>query len=123
MYQVSVRRHFDAAHALRGYKGKCENMHGHRYEVVVGCQLEHLDEIGLAVDYGDLKRALDEILEQFDHHCLNDLALFAELNPSSENIARLTYEMMADALPEAGLVFVEVYESPDAWVRYSPNPL
>lgn len=83
MYTVSVRRHFDAAHALRGYAGKCERRHGHRFEVVVSVQRCQLDSIGLALDYGIIKRELDSVLALLDHTDLNETPPFDEINPSS----------------------------------------
>jgi 6-pyruvoyltetrahydropterin/6-carboxytetrahydropterin synthase len=121
MYRVHVQRHFDAAHALRGYRGKCENLHGHRYEVVVCVQRSMLNEIGLAYDFTELKRALDALLERFDHHYLNEVPPFDSINPSAENIARTVYDSLRVQLPEAGIAYVEVYESPDAWARYSED--
>ena len=119
MYRVLVKRHFDAAHALRGYRGKCENLHGHRWEIVVCAQREDLDHLGMAVDFGVLKRALDGVLKGLDHTCLNEVLPFDAMNPSSENIARVVYEQMEARLPDVQLVFVEAWESPDAWARYS----
>lgn len=119
MYQVRVKRHFDAAHALRGYSGKCEALHGHRYQVVVCLEADELDEIGLAYDFTALKEALQPIIERFDHAYLNELPPFNELNPSSENIARLIYEELEESVEGARLSAVEVWESPDAWVTYS----
>jgi 6-pyruvoyltetrahydropterin/6-carboxytetrahydropterin synthase len=121
MYQVRVKRHFDAAHALRGYEGKCESMHGHRYEVVACLEADRLDKTGLAYDFTALKRALDVIMERLDHKCLNDIPPFDEMNPSSENIARVIYEELAGSIEGAELRSVEVWESPDAWVTYSPD--
>jgi len=121
MYQVHVRRHFDAAHALRGYHGKCENLHGHRYEVVVCIQRRELDQVGLAYDFTALKRALDHLLERFDHHHLNETPPFDVINPSAENIARVIYQELAACLPEAGIRYVEAWESPDAWATYSED--
>ncbi len=119
MYEVSVRRHFDAAHFLRGYGGKCEELHGHRFEVVIRAQGEALNDIGIAFDFSELKRSLDEILKRFDHVCLNDTAPFDAINPSSENIARTVYEELMGKL--GGVVSrVEVWESPDSWVTYAP---
>lgn len=119
MYQVHVRRHFDAAHALRGYHGKCESLHGHRYEVVVCIQRRELDQVGLAYDFTALKRSLDRLLERFDHHHLNETPPFDVINPSAENIARVIYQELAACLPEAGIRYVEAWESPDAWATYS----
>jgi 6-pyruvoyltetrahydropterin/6-carboxytetrahydropterin synthase len=121
MYKVRVRRHFDAAHALRGYKGKCETTHGHRYEVVVCVEADALDALGLAFDFTKLKRALDSVIERFDHTYLNEMAPFDEENPSSENIARFIYEELEGSIGGARLGSVEVWESPDAWVTYAPR--
>ena len=67
MYEISVEKHFDAAHYLRGYQGKCEEMHGHRYRVVVKVKAEKLNDIGLSYDFTDLKRYLKEVIDRFDH--------------------------------------------------------
>lgn len=117
MYRVHVRRHFDAAHALRNYQGKCENLHGHRYEVVVGVESDQLDEAGMAVDFAWLKRELDAVLERFDHRNLNETPPFDRLNPSAENIARTIYQELEGRIGR-GLKYVEVWESPDAWATY-----
>lgn len=119
MYEVRVKRHFDAAHALRGYKGKCETTHGHRYEVVVCLEADALDEMGLTYDFTELKRVLDSVIERFDHSYLNEMPPFDEKNPSSENIARVVYEELEGRIAGARLGSVEVWESPDAWVTYS----
>ena len=121
MYRVNVRRHFDAAHALHGYGGKCERLHGHRWEVVVCVESENLDAVGMAFDFTLLKRELDEVLARFDHHNLNDTPPFDEMNPSCENIARFIYQQLERRLPGAGLRYVEAWESPDAWATYSPD--
>jgi 6-pyruvoyltetrahydropterin/6-carboxytetrahydropterin synthase len=120
MYQVRVKRHFDAAHALRGYEGKCEATHGHRYQVVVCLETEALDDKGLAYDFTLLKRALDPIIERLDHTYLNEVPPFHEMNPSSENIARFFYEELGGSVEGVCLSSVEVWESPDAWVTYCP---
>ncbi|MFC1900821.1 6-carboxytetrahydropterin synthase QueD [Chloroflexota bacterium] len=123
MYQVSIERHFDAAHYLREYQGKCEALHGHRYSVIVKVEALQVNEIGLAYDFTILKRHLDEILERFDHTCLNDVPPFDEINPSSENIASTVYNELAPKLKgeTVSLSCVEVYESPDSWVSYKPD--
>ncbi|MCK5577606.1 MAG: 6-carboxytetrahydropterin synthase QueD [Dehalococcoidales bacterium] len=120
MYQISVEEHFDAAHALRGYKGKCEALHGHRFQVVVKVRASQLDDIGLAYDFTELKAKLRAILERFDHSCLNDMPPFDKINPSSENIAATIYGEMKTRLEEApvSLEAVEVRESPESGVEY-----
>ncbi len=123
MYQISVEEHFDAAHALRGYKGKCEAMHGHRFGVVIRVKATALDDIGIAYDFAELKRHLREILARFDHTCLNDLPPFDHLNPSSENIASAVYGELQGRLAEAPVAIssVEVWESPQTGVSYTPD--
>jgi len=123
MYQVSIERHFDAAHYLRDYQGKCESLHGHRYVVVAKVKASQLNEIGLAFDFTILKKNLDEILSRFDHTCLNDVPPFDKINPSAENIASTIYNELTPRLTDtpASLFSVDVYESPDSWVTYSPD--
>jgi 6-pyruvoyltetrahydropterin/6-carboxytetrahydropterin synthase len=119
MYEISVREHFDAAHALRGYKGKCENLHGHRFEVVVTVRVDELDDIGLAYDFSEIKRHLREVLARFDHTSLNDIKPFTRINPSSENIAATIYgELRKRKLP---IFSIKVCESPDSCVSYTPT--
>ena len=132
MYTISVEKHIDAAHYLRGYKGKCENMHGHRYKIVVKVSAPKLNKIGLAYDFTDLKAHLDKILERYDHTCLNDVKPFDKINPSAENLAATIYNELKKSLDSArdkklgkgvavpALSAVEVWETPEQGVIYSP---
>jgi 6-pyruvoyltetrahydropterin/6-carboxytetrahydropterin synthase len=121
MYQVSVEQHFDAAHYLRNYHGKCENLHGHRFKVVAHLKAEKLNEIGLAYDFVELKRNLADVLAKFDHTCINDIPPFDKINASSENIAATIYKRLRTKLTkEIVLVSVEVWESPQTYITYSP---
>lgn len=92
MFEVSVEETFSAGHALRGYKGKCENPHGHNYRVRVNIEGERLDSIGLLFDFVHLKRILRDLIEDVDHKFLNDQAPFDAINPSAENIAKFFYD-------------------------------
>jgi len=123
MYEVSIRKHFDAAHYLRGYQGKCETIHGHRYEVVVTVRARETDEIGLAYDFSVLKKKLGGILDRLDHRCVNDVPPFDEINASAENIARIIYQELHPMLQGtvAHLHSVQVFESPDSAVTYFPD--
>ncbi len=123
MYQISVRDHFDAAHYLRGYRGKCENIHGHRFEVVITAEAPGLDDIGITYDFTQLKGHLKEVLSRFDHVSLNDTPPFDRANPSSESIAAEIWKDMEGRLQGApvSLKTVQVWESPDAWVTYAPD--
>ncbi len=122
MYQLSVEEHFDAAHYLPNYHGKCENLHGHRFKVIARVEAMKLDEGGLAYDFAELKHHLRGVIARLDHCCLNDVAPFDKIAPSSENLATAIY---AELLPRisrspATLTCVEVWESPTSGVAYYP---
>lgn len=125
MYEVSVEQEFDAAHYLRGYQGKCEKLHGHRFRVVASVQAEHIDEVGMAYDFTRLKRHLADVLGRLDHICLNEVAPFDGMNPSSENIATMIYRELESMLKDPGVSLskVQVWESPHTCVTYSPGEL
>ena len=101
MFEVTVEDTFAAGHALRGYRGKCENPHGHNYKVRVRLAGEQLDGIGLLYDFKDLKSVMNEIIDRLDHQYLNDVEPFRELNPSAENLARYFYQEANDKLSAA----------------------
>ena len=114
MYEVSVEHTFAAGHALRNYKGKCENVHGHNYRVRVVISGNTLDQTGMLADFVELKRLLREISEPMDHVFLNDIEPFTQLNPSAENIARYICEQMEQRLKQENPVKVSavpVWES------------
>jgi len=94
MFEVSVDETFAAGHALRGYRGKCENVHGHNYKVRVTLAGEKLDSIGLLFDFRNLKLMVNEIIEELDHKYLNDIEPFRELNPTAENMAKYFYDQI-----------------------------
>ena len=99
MFEVSVEETFAAGHALRGYRGKCENVHGHNYRCQVTMEGEQLDSIGLLVDFVELKRTVHSVLDRLDHQWLNDYPPFNEINPSAENMARYIYDEVHAGLP------------------------
>ena len=101
MFQVSVEETFSSGHALRGYRGKCENIHGHNYKVRVVLEGPSLDSIGLLYDFTHLKRVLREIISGVDHRFLNDQAPFDVTNPSAENLAKYFYEEISRQLNQA----------------------
>jgi len=123
MYQITVEQYFDAAHFLRGYQGKCEALHGHRFRVVAKIQAPKVDDIGIAYDFAQLKQHLGDVVARFDHSCLNDAPPFDKINPSSENIAATIYNQLKLKLAGSpvSLTCVEVWESPQSGVSYSPD--
>ncbi len=125
MYTVSVQAHYDAAHFLRKYKGKCERLHGHRYVVEAALQTSELNEAGIAFDFVDLKRELRALAGELDHTNLNDLPDFLEVETSAENQARWFYEHLKARLPAGqaeGLLYVRVWETPNQWALYGALP-
>lgn len=123
MYEISVEMDFDAAHYLRGYKGKCESLHGHRFKVMATVKTAKLDDTGMGYDFTQLKKKLGDTLAKFDHICLNDLPAFQNINPSSEHIAKIVYAELKKKLKDApgALSAVTVWESPTSHVTYHPD--
>lgn len=124
MYTLTVEGNFSSAHQLRGYRGKCENLHGHNWKVVLCVRGEELDDTGLLIDFTVLKSMLKEILDELDHTNINDIPYFTRQNPSSENIARYIAEKFRSALDERGYTkismdSVTVWESETSRCTYS----
>ena len=120
-YEVMIERNFSSAHQLRGYKGKCENLHGHNYKVEIFAKGSELNNIGLLIDFGDLKEAADEIVNYFDHRNLNELPPFdEELNPSAENLAKYIQEYLSSRIEDERVTVYKVrcYETPTSIATY-----
>src|ERR1700719_916905 len=100
MFQVTVEEEFAAGHALRGYRGKCENPHGHNYKIRVTLEGQSLNNIGFVHHFVDLKEALHSTIRKLDHQFMNDVPPFDVLNPSAENIAKYFYEEVSRHLGE-----------------------
>lgn len=98
MFEVAVEQTFAAGHALRNYKGSCENVHGHNFKVQVTLQGERLDDTGMLVDFLDVKNSMRDVISRLDHQFLNEVAPFDVKNPSAENIAEYFYEQMTRSL-------------------------
>lgn len=124
VYTVSVQAHYDSAHFLVNYKGKCERLHGHRYVVDVAVQTDRLNEAGIAFDFVDLKRELRALADHLDHELLNELPEFEGVETSAENQARWFYQELRQRLPEplaSGLLYARVWETPTQWAQYGPE--
>ncbi len=114
-----VKRKFSAAHQLRGYQGKCENLHGHTYGVEVHFSANELNELGLAADFKELKSIIDAHLENYDHALLNQVPPFDRENPSAENLARAIFQALETEMPSGiSLARVVVWESEDAGAAF-----
>jgi 6-pyruvoyltetrahydropterin/6-carboxytetrahydropterin synthase len=120
MFEIFVEHTFAAAHALRNYHGKCENVHGHNYRVQVGIEGPQLDENGLLFDFSDLKKRLRGTSEYLDHQFINELKPFDEVNPTAENIAKFIYDEIQRELGAASLAYVRVWETDTSCAVYRP---
>jgi 6-pyruvoyltetrahydropterin/6-carboxytetrahydropterin synthase len=98
MFEIAVEQGFASAHALRNYKGRCENVHGHNWKVRVVIEGERLDDTGLLVDFIDVKSLMARIIDRIDHQFLNEIPPFDVVNPSAENIAEYFYKKMTEGL-------------------------
>ncbi len=126
MYVVSVEAHYDSAHFLRTYKGKCEKLHGHRYVVEAALIAEEVGENGLAYDFVDIKTHLRALADWLDHENINELPPFTEIEPSAENQARFFYDELKQRMPEHmkdALLYIKVWETPTQWAMYSEKTL
>lgn len=112
-WTLKVRDKFSAAHYLKEYKGKCEKIHGHTFQVEVEIAVRELDRTGLGFDFTEVKNVLAAALP--DHSLLNEIFPF---NPSAENIARHLYGELKKAYPVKS---VTVWESEDAAASYSED--
>ena len=126
MFQVSVEETFSAGHALRGYRGKCENPHGHNYRVRVTLEGAQLDSIGLLCDFTELKQVMRGIIAGLDHQFMNDLEIFRTVNPSAENMAKYFYDEITRQLkslpPGARVTDAIVWETDTTRAQYRPAP-
>jgi len=124
MFEVTVEQTFAAAHALRNYKGGCENVHGHNFKVQVVLAGERLDDAGLLVDFIDVKNLMGSVMARLDHQNLNEVAPFDEKNPSAENIAEYFYSQMTGGLVNTPvpvrILEVKVWETDIQSATYRP---
>lgn len=124
MFEVSVEQVFAAGHALRNYKGKCENIHGHNWRVQVVLEGEQLDGTGLLVDFIDVKDLMGLVIARLDHQFLNEVAPFDVKNPSAENIAEYFYQQMSTGLAKTPVPVrireVKIWETDIQSASYRP---
>lgn len=113
-FEVMIERNFSSAHQLRGYKGKCENLHGHNYRIEIYARGRELDNIGLLVDFVELKSAADEVVSYLDHRNINELQPFVELQPSAENLAKYILERVSSCINDERVQIYKVrcFETP-----------
>ena len=120
MYQISVKSNFSAAHNLREYKGKCENLHGHNWNVEVTVASKELNREGMLIDFVDLKRIVKDVLDGLDHKYINEVKPFDSLNPTSENLACHIFKSISDKIKRDSLSVkrVDVWETESSKASY-----
>jgi 6-pyruvoyltetrahydropterin/6-carboxytetrahydropterin synthase len=122
MFELTIAVNFEAAHCIRNYPGKCNRLHGHNWKVEVNICGSKLNELGMLVDFVDLKAAVNGILVKLDHYYLNEVEPFCEINPTAENLAKYIYEKL-DETPifqqDVKLRLIRVWESLNSAAAYS----
>ncbi len=98
MFEVTVEQAFSAAHSLRGYPGKCANVHGHNYKVEITVEGETLDALGMLLEFEVIKKAVAPWIDKFDHAFLNEIPPFDTVNPTAENLAKFFHDEVNAAL-------------------------
>ena len=120
MYKVKIIKEFSAAHFLGNYKGKCEALHGHNWKVEVLASNPKLNASGMVMDFSSLKKMTSNVLDELDHHHLNQLDYFKKHNPSSEEIAKYIFHKLKDEIraKECKLEEVRVWETSTSCAVY-----
>ena len=120
MYTVSIEKSFSAAHFIQDYPGACARLHGHNYKLVITVEADKLDDLGMAIDFHELKNITNNVVEMLDHQNLNELDFFSHQNPTAENISRFVYFRLQEDLPAyIRLKEVTVVESEGCTVKYT----
>jgi 6-pyruvoyltetrahydropterin/6-carboxytetrahydropterin synthase len=110
-WELIVKDKFSCAHFLKGYKGKCERMHGHTFQIEVFFSVNKLDKSGISVDFTEIKDYLKGILP--DHQVLNEVFDFS---PSAENLSKYFYLKIKKKYPVSKVI---IWESDNAGAVYS----
>ena len=120
MYELKVVTKFAAAHQLTMVGSKCENMHGHNWKIEVYVTGEKLDDGGVVMDFGVIKKHVRDIMSLLDHKYLNELEFFQQSQPSSENIAYLVADKLQQKIDNSSVKVsrVTAWESDDASATY-----
>ena len=117
MYKINVETYFSAAHHLKNYSGNCENIHGHNWKVRVTACYAELQPDGIAIDFRDLKKVTQSVIDELDHQDLNQLNCFENKNSTSENIAKYIFD--AIKTQDIPIKSVTVFETDKFSATYS----
>lgn len=122
-YTLKVLTDFASAHTLRNYPGACSRMHGHNWKVELEVEATRLNEIGIAIDFKQMKKIANAVCDQLDHRYLNELEPFTEMNPTAENIAAYLYGEISKQLNNdtVKVTALTLWETERASVKYQEN--
>jgi len=109
---------FAAAHWLKDYPGNCSRIHGHTWKAEISLSGRELDDMGMLVDFREVRRVLSEEINKYDHQLLNEIEPFDTINPTAENMARLLYNRLSRAFPKCRVEYVRIWETPMASACY-----
>jgi len=117
MFEVMIEKNFSSAHFLENYVGECANMHGHNYKVQVFAQGTELDKkVGLLIDFKELKKETNKIIDKLDHQVLNDIVDF---NTTAELLAQYFYKKLAKTFANKVTISkVTLWETPTCFASY-----
>jgi 6-pyruvoyltetrahydropterin/6-carboxytetrahydropterin synthase len=122
LYRIFIETRFSSAHSIQRYDGPCGKLHGHTWKVRVEVTSQKTNELGLSIDFKDLKRISDSVVGRLDHQHINEIDPFQKENPTAENIARYLFrEIMKKLSEDVRLYAVTVWESESTGVTYSEN--
>lgn len=112
---------FASAHSLRGYPGDCAKLHGHNWKIEVQISGSQLNDIGMIVDFKEIKRHAKEVIKELDHTFLNDHPHFKDVNPTAENIAVYLFRSIQSRIEseQVAMHSITVWENDRNCVTYS----
>jgi 6-pyruvoyltetrahydropterin/6-carboxytetrahydropterin synthase len=123
MYEISIIKTLIAQHYLLNEKGFESKIHSHPYKVEVILSGNRLDKNGYLVNFIEVEKIIDDIIELFRDKILNKLEEFTELNPSLENFAKVFCQKFISRIKVTSInsVVVKIWESEDAWALYQED--
>ena len=120
MYTLTTMVEFSSAHTLVGHSGPCKKMHGHNWKVEVEITGEKLDKIGMVVDFKEIRKVTNLVVDELDHEFLNNLEPFSEDNPTAENIARYIFTKLSEEFSDKNVKVnsIKLWETDKSAVSY-----
>ena len=121
MFKLIVKKEFSSAHILHGHPGNCKRMHGHNWLVEAEVEGDNTNEIGMVIDFKDIKNNLKEIISNLDHQFLNDLEPFLNENPTAENISKYIYKELSNNINTDNIKVskIKLWETSNSAVTYT----